>query len=121
MRDYFRIPGRPQPAHEPACHPFLELPATWLGRSAVLLTAVALAAILFFPQISLAHNQTYPAIPAWIMPAMLTVLVDGIAVLNILAVWRAKEHCVVSTLVLVLSVQASLFTTIMVIGEAVVP
>jgi hypothetical protein len=55
------------------------------------------------------------------MPAMLIVLVDASAIMNILAVWRGLEHCVISILALILSMQAALCVTTMLISEAIVP
>jgi hypothetical protein len=85
------------------------------------MTIIALVAIIAFPLITVTFRQVYPLVDTWVMPAMLIVLVDASAIMNILAVWRGLEHCVISILALILSMQAALCVTTMLISEAIVP
>ena len=120
MKGYIKIPGD-IPANGTVRQRFFERPGTRLGGWAVTVTVIAFAAIIAFPLMPLPFRQAYPVLDSWVMPTLLTVLVDAAALLNILAVWRGLERCIMSSLALVLSVQAALFITAIVLGDAIVP
>jgi len=109
------------PPGQPLTRRILVWPDTGLGWWAVAIAAVAVASFVGFPLITMAYRTAYPIVDTWVMPAAMTVLIDAAAILSVLAVWRARERSVLSILTLVLSVLAAVFTTVMVVGESMVP
>ena len=109
------------PSGQPLRRRILGWPSTRLGWWTVAMAAVAVASFAGFPLITMAYRDAYPIVDTWVMPTALTVLVDAAAILSVLAVWHGRERSILNILTLVLTVPAALFTTMMVIGESMVP
>jgi hypothetical protein len=121
MKTNSEFPASAPPSGQPLRRRILVWPSKRLGWWAVAIAAVAVASFVVFPLITMAYRTAYPIVDTWVMPAAMAVLVDTAAILSVLAVWRGRERSVLSILTLVLIVLAALFTTMMVVGESIVP
>ncbi|MGA9191432.1 MAG: hypothetical protein WBZ24_06860 [Anaerolineales bacterium] len=94
-------------------------PHSSLGWITIIVTGIALASWLVFPQLTMAYRETYPIVDSWVMPALATTLVDVAAVLNLVTVLFRGERSVLSLATLAVTVLAGLFLTFLVVGEAI--
>lgn len=102
---------------QPGPNRFPFRPQTPLGVWALVAAALAIASWFLLPLITITYRDVYPITDTWVMPAILTLLTDTAAVLNIWAVWRKRERSIPNLLALGLMVPAALFVTFMVVGE----
>jgi hypothetical protein len=86
---------------------------------AIALGIVALASWVAFPLISMAYRERCPVVDTWVMPAIAMTIMDGAAILNTVTVWIRRERSVLSIVTLVVTILAGLFSTFMVVGEAI--
>jgi hypothetical protein len=93
------------------------LPKTAIGRRAVVVSAIAMASWIVLPATTITFRHTIPITDTWVMPAIGTLLTDGAAIFNVLAVWRWRERSVLSFVLAVLMAPIALFFTFMVVGE----
>jgi len=94
-------------------------PHSSLGWITIIVTGIALASWLVFPQLTMAYRETYPIVDSWVMPALATTLVDVAAVLNLVTVLLRRERSALNIVVLTITMLAGFFLTFLVVGEAI--
>lgn len=104
-------PSRPGPGITAAA------PRTWIGWSAIVLSALGLGSWVVLPLITTIFGETYPVTDSFVMPVIGTVLIDLAAVVNVLCVWLWRERSVLNIIALGLTVPLALFFTFFVVGE----
>lgn len=92
------------------------LPRTGLGRAALAATGVALASWVVLPMITVAFRETVPVTDTAVMPAIGLVLTLAAAVLNVMALWRARDRATSLVIAAVLTVPLALFTALVLVG-----
>lgn len=106
-----KVPVSSEPGHFPI------KPQTTLGWWGLVITLISIAAWFILPLITMTYRETYPITDTWVMPVIGMVLIDAAAVVNILAVWRCRERAIAVIIALCLAVPATVFVTLMVVGE----
>ena len=104
-------PSRPGPGITAAAS------RTWIGWSAIVLSALGLGSWVVLPLITTIFGETYPVTDSFVMPVIGTVLIDLAAVVNVLCVWLWRERSVLNIIALGLTVPLALFFTFFVVGE----
>ena len=92
------------------------LPTSPLGWIAAIVSAIGLGSWLVLPLITTLFADEYPAVDSYAMPVIGLGLTALAAVVNSVAVWRGQRS-VLSLLCLLLTVTATLFFGLFVIGE----
>ena len=93
------------------------LPKTRSGWWALISTVIVIAACAALPIITITLRDKYPVTDTWVMPAIGTILIDLVAVFNVLCVWPWRERSILNIIAAVLTVPSALFFTLMVVGE----
>ncbi len=93
------------------------LPTSAFGWVAVALAVVGLGSWVALPVITTVFADAYPVTDTFLMPVIGLLLTVLAAVVNALAVWRGRQRSVVSLVAMFLTVMASLFFGLFVIGE----
>lgn len=93
------------------------LPTSAYGWVAVVLAAVGLGSWVVLPVVTTVFRDDYPITDTFLMPVIGLLLTVMAAVVNVLAVWRGQQRSVLSLVAMGLTVMASLFFGLFVIGE----
>lgn len=94
------------------------MPTTMLGKWGLALGVLGFAFLVILIMTS-GFKDTPDATGVWIMPVIGLLIVDAAAIMNVLALVRAKEQSWVSILALVLTGAFGVFVTMMVVGEGI--
>lgn len=93
------------------------VPDTGFGWLAVIAAAVGLGSWIVLPVITSLLRDEYPVTDTYLMPVIGLVLTVIAAVVNVLAVWLGRQRSIMSLVAMFLTVMASLFFGLFVIGE----
>jgi hypothetical protein len=93
------------------------LPTSTYGWVALVLAAIGLGSWVALPVITTVFADDYPVTDTFLMPVIGLLLTVIAAVVNVLAVWRGQQRSVLSLVAMFLTVIASLFFGLFVIGE----
>jgi hypothetical protein len=80
---------------------------------------IGLGSWIVLPLITTLFRETFPITDTYVMPVIGSVLIAIAAVLNVIALWPARQRNVLNLLATILTVPAALFFLTFVIGEGV--
>ncbi len=103
--------GRPT-ASQPALWPTAG--SGWLALAAA---AVGLGSWIVLPVITTVFRDSYPVTDTVVMPIIGLVLVMLAAIINVLTFWLGRQRSTLNTVAIVLTVSATVFFGVFVIGE----
>ena len=86
----------------------------WLSLAA---TAVGLGSWIVLPIVTTVFRDTYPVTDTVVMPIMGLVLVLLAAIINVLTLWLGRQRSTLNIVATVLTVAATVFFGVFVIGE----
>ena len=103
------LPGRP--AVTPTWPPARS------GRLALVAAVIGLGSWIVLPMVTTIFGDTYPVTDTFVMPVIGLVLVALAAVVNVVALWMLRQRSVMNMVATALTVAATCFFGIFVIGE----
>lgn len=92
-------------------------PTSAFGWVALVMTLIGLGSWVALPIITALFRDEYPVTDTYVMPVTGLALTVVAAVVNVAAVWRAGERSVLNLIAMFLTVAASMFFGLFVVGE----
>ena len=94
-------------------------PSRPIGWVALVAAVIGLGSWIVLPLITTLFREAFPITDTYVMPVIGSVLIAIAAVLNVIALWPARQRNVLNLLATILTVPAALFFLTFVIGEGV--
>jgi hypothetical protein len=114
----------PDPRQQPAAPPprkgtWSATPTRAIGWVALGAAVIGLGSWIVLPLITTIFRETFPITDTVVMPIIGSVLIAIAALLNVIALWPARQRNVLNLIATILTVPAALFFLTFVIGEGI--